>query len=712
MASFQQIPSLPSAIALNGTEQIWAIQQGSDVKVTVSQIMQLAAAGGTVFLNVGITQILNSTSGRVLFANAGVLGQYAISGGGSVAMTVSPVFTTPNIGAATGTSLALSGALTAGSVSAATVAAPTSLTSPLLIGGVGTTGVQLTIKSTTGAGSTDQINIVGGNNGAQTWASLNGNGATLTSFTNGSHALTLNTSGAGTSDNIALQMNNPIATASAAVGFLASVGVAGAVNLGGMLWVRNGAALDSTGQLYSTDAAGTSQIRLQVSSTANGAGNGLLSVSGAISASSSITSSLFIGGAATNQQLALKTTTGAGTADFLTISGGNNGAQQWALFAASGINFTSFTASQRTLTLFTSGGGAGDQTALGVVNPSAANSATVGMAAYVGVAGGVQLGTLLWQRNVAGLDGTIFFQTNDTAGTIQTRATLAGVGAGANTSVLTVFGQTLSTFFVGGTAANSILSLKTTTGAGTTDAINILGGTNGAQTWAIGNKTGWAFYSNTNGAAAVTAQTSGSAAGDQNGLNIVNPSTANSAIISIQAGVGVGVNLGALYFQRNVAALDGICTLYTTDTTGAQQARILITNVVNGAGGGLFTMFGGILSNQPVGGVGYAVGAGGTVTQATSKATAFTLSKVTGTITMNGAALAANTLVSATWTNTSIEANDLVVVNHNSVGTLGAYWIGVTPGAGTATLNVRNITAGSLSEAIVIRFAIIKGAVA
>lgn len=54
-----------------------------------------------------------------------------------------------------------------------TVTASTSVTSPLIIGGSGTTGTQLTIKSTTGNGTTDATVFVGGNNGATTFATLN-----------------------------------------------------------------------------------------------------------------------------------------------------------------------------------------------------------------------------------------------------------------------------------------------------------------------------------------------------------------------------------------------------------------------------------------------------------------------------------------------------------------------------------------------------------
>lgn len=108
------------------------------------------------------------------------------------------------------------------------------------------------------------------------------------------------------------------------------------------------------------------------------------------------------------------------------------------------------------------------------------------------------------------------------------------------------------------------------------------------------------------------------------------------------------------------------------------------------------------------GGIGYATGAGGTVTQATSKATGVTLSKASGQITLNAAALGAATIVSFVLTNTLIAAGDVLVLNHISGGTPGSYSLNGQCAAGSATINVRNNTAGSLSEAIVIQFALIK----
>jgi hypothetical protein len=47
-------------------------------------------------------------------------------------------------------------------------------------------------------------------------------------------------------------------------------------------------------------------------------------------------------------------------------------------------------------------------------------------------------------------------------------------------------------------------------------------------------------------------------------------------------------------------------------------------------------------------------------------------------------------------------------VEHQSAGTLGCYDCWCTPGAGTATIFVKNISAGNLSEAILIRATVIK----
>lgn len=111
------------------------------------------------------------------------------------------------------------------------------------------------------------------------------------------------------------------------------------------------------------------------------------------------------------------------------------------------------------------------------------------------------------------------------------------------------------------------------------------------------------------------------------------------------------------------------------------------------------------------GGIGYGAGSGGLVTQATSKSTGVTLNKVSGQITMNAEALDANTPVFFLVTNSAITATDNVVVNlKGGYATYGTYDVkaeGIA--AGSFVITLRNISAGSLSEAVVLSFAIIRG---
>jgi len=107
--------------------------------------------------------------------------------------------------------------------------------------------------------------------------------------------------------------------------------------------------------------------------------------------------------------------------------------------------------------------------------------------------------------------------------------------------------------------------------------------------------------------------------------------------------------------------------------------------------------------------IGYATGAQGTVTQATDKSTGVTLNKSSGQITMSNASLATVTNVTFTLTNSLLSAKDVLILNVTN-GTSGAYnaWVS-SMGAGTATITLRNISGSTLSEAVVINFAIIHG---
>ena len=102
------------------------------------------------------------------------------------------------------------------------------------------------------------------------------------------------------------------------------------------------------------------------------------------------------------------------------------------------------------------------------------------------------------------------------------------------------------------------------------------------------------------------------------------------------------------------------------------------------------------------------ISSGGAVTQLTSKSTAVTLNKYSGQITMDAAALADDTVVSFTLTNSTISTSSCIIANHASAGTSAAYQINAdTLAAGSCKINIRNISGGALSEAIVLNFIVL-----
>lgn len=113
--------------------------------------------------------------------------------------------------------------------------------------------------------------------------------------------------------------------------------------------------------------------------------------------------------------------------------------------------------------------------------------------------------------------------------------------------------------------------------------------------------------------------------------------------------------------------------------------------------------------------LGYGTGAGGTVTQATSKSTAVTLNKPCGQITMNNEALAAGAAVNFQVFNNLVTTTNFVVVG-------GVNDVGIDPlnyrvetsrssGLGNFAIRVTNVSGGSLSEALIIEFALISVAI-
>lgn len=183
----------------------------------------------------------------------------------------------------------------------------------------------------------------------------------------------------------------------------------------------------------------------------------------------------------------------------------------------------------------------------------------------------------------------------------------------------------------------------------------------------------------------------------------------NCTGLPIGTGVsGLAANVATFLATPSSANLAAVLTDETG--TGANvfaTGPTLVTPVLGAATGTSLNTTG----NQTITGTGkqgYETGSGGVVVQITSKATGVTLNKTNGQITMVNSALAGTTIVSFTLTNSVIEAGDIIVMNHISGGTLGAYAFNASTAAGSASINVSNLTTGSLSDAIVLRFAVIK----
>lgn len=96
-----------STIAVSGQTDVTAdtaadtltLIAGTNVTITTSgNSITINAAAGASGITIGTTTITSGTTTRILYNNAGVVGEYVVSGSGNVAMTTSPVFTTPNLG--------------------------------------------------------------------------------------------------------------------------------------------------------------------------------------------------------------------------------------------------------------------------------------------------------------------------------------------------------------------------------------------------------------------------------------------------------------------------------------------------------------------------------------------------------------------------------------------------------------------------------------
>jgi hypothetical protein len=143
---------------------------------------------------------------------------------------------------------------------------------------------------------------------------------------------------------------------------------------------------------------------------------------------------------------------------------------------------------------------------------------------------------------------------------------------------------------------------------------------------------------------------------------------------------------------------------YTGATAGMTQA-LKLDSSQNATFAGAATFSNSVRSTSATAGIGYGTGAGGAVTQGTSRTTGVTLNNVCGAITLFTAAGSA-TWQSFTVTNSTVAATDTIIVNQRSGTDL--YMMHVTAvGAGSFRISFAT-TGGTTSEAPVFNFAVIK----
>lgn len=148
-------------------------------------------------------------------------------------------------------------------------------------------------------------------------------------------------------------------------------------------------------------------------------------------------------------------------------------------------------------------------------------------------------------------------------------------------------------------------------------------------------------------------------------------------------------------------------TLQLTQTVSGQKT--FVAPILGVATGTSLTVTG-LLKSSGTAGVGYATGAGGTVTQGSSRTTAVTLDKTSGNIVLFSAAGSA-TPFSFTLTNSTIAAGDTVILNQKSGTDKYTTQVVTAVGAGSCQITLANAS-GTTTEQPVFNFNVIKGVAA
>ena len=165
----------------------------------------------------------------------------------------------------------------------------------------------------------------------------------------------------------------------------------------------------------------------------------------------------------------------------------------------------------------------------------------------------------------------------------------------------------------------------------------------------------------------------------------------------------------ALLFTSPTLVTPALGTVASGNISACTSTSMVMVTPVIGAATGTSLTATGVIASTGTAGVGYATGAGGAVTQLTSRTTGVTLNKTAGAITMFSAA---GTTVAATFTvtNSTVAATDVIILNQKSGTDL--YDLMVTAvAAGSFNITFRT-TGGTTTETPVFNFAVIKAVAA
>lgn len=179
--------------------------------------------------------------------------------------------------------------------------------------------------------------------------------------------------------------------------------------------------------------------------------------------------------------------------------------------------------------------------------------------------------------------------------------------------------------------------------------------------------------------------------------------------LPISTGVS-GLGTGIAAFLATPSSANLIAAITDETGTGAlvfnANANLTAPNIGVAVGTSLTTS--GLLKSTGTAGVGYGVGAGGSVTQLTSRSTGVTLNKICGSITLFAAA-GSTTPAQFAVANSTVVATDVIALSVQSASNTYLTYV-ANVGAGTFSIAF-SATVGTASDSPIINFTVIKSVV-